>query len=55
VKIVVDSYAWIELFAGSDKGEKVRRKYMEKSEEIYTPDIVLAEMARKYIRCERGR
>jgi len=46
---VVDSYAWIELFTGSDKGEKVR-KYMERSEEIYTPDIVLAEVARKYLR-----
>jgi len=46
---VVDSYAWIELFTGSDKGEKVR-EYMEKSEEVYTPDIVLAEVARKYIR-----
>jgi len=33
VRIVADTYAWIELFIGSE-----------------TPDIVLAEIARKYLR-----
>jgi len=49
VKIVVDSYAWIELFIGSDEGDVVKEKLSE-AEEIYTPDIVLAELARKYRR-----
>lgn len=49
VKIVVDSYAWIELFIGSEKGRKVKEKLSE-ANEVYTPDIVLAEIARKYYR-----
>jgi len=49
VKIVVDSYAWVELFIGSEKGGVVKEKLSE-AEEIYTPDIVLAELARKYWR-----
>ena len=49
MKIVVDSYAWIELFIGSDEGDVVKEKLSE-AEEIYTPDIVLAELARKYRR-----
>ena len=49
VKIVADAYAWIELFAGTRKGEFVRSK-MEEAETVITPDTVLAEVARKYIR-----
>ena len=49
MKIVIDSYAWIELFSGTEKGRKVK-DIIENSEEIYTPDIVLAEIARKYLR-----
>jgi predicted nucleic acid-binding protein len=47
--VVVDSYAWIEIFIGSLKGEKAK-KAIQEAEEAYTPDIVLAEIARKYIR-----
>lgn len=47
MKIVVDSYAWIELFSGSDKGRIVKEKLSE-ANEVYTPDIVLTELARKY-------
>lgn len=47
--VVVDSYAWIEIFIGSDHGEKAL-KIIQESEEAYTPDIVLAEVARKYMR-----
>jgi len=46
---VVDSFAWIELFIGSERGRQVR-DVIGKSREIYTPDIVLAEIARKYLR-----
>ena len=49
MKIVVDSYAWIELFIGSKKGSKAREIIIE-AEEVYTPDFVLAEIARKYLR-----
>jgi len=45
----MDSYAWIEYFAGTAIGEIVR-KYMMNSENVYTPSIVLAEIARKYVR-----
>lgn len=46
--IVFDSYAWIEYFLGSDSG-KVVKNYID-VEEVITPSIVLAEVARKYLR-----
>ena len=49
MKIVADAYAWIEIFAGTTKGEAARRS-MEESEGVITPDTVLAEIARKYAR-----
>jgi predicted nucleic acid-binding protein len=49
VKIVIDAYAWIELFIGSEKGRRVK-EIVESADEVYTPDTVLAEIARKYVR-----
>ena len=49
MKIVVDTYAWVELFIGSEKGLIVKEN-LGSAEEVYTPDIVLAELARKYRR-----
>jgi len=49
VKIVIDAYAWIELFLGSEKGRKVK-EIIESADEAYTPNTVLAEIARKYLR-----
>ena len=49
MRIVVDSYAWIELFIGSRKGSKAR-EILTEANEVYTPDFVLAEIARKYFR-----
>jgi predicted nucleic acid-binding protein len=49
VKIVADSYAWIEVFLGSAAGDDARRSMLE-AEEVFTPDTVLAEIARKYNR-----
>ena len=49
MKLVVDSYAWIELFLGSQKGLKVRRMITD-ADEVRTPDVVLAEISRKYMR-----
>lgn len=45
----MDSYAWIELFLGTAEGERTRQLISE-AEEIRTPDIVLAEISRKYHR-----
>ncbi|MBO3833296.1 MAG: PIN domain-containing protein [Candidatus Brockarchaeota archaeon] len=49
MRIVAGSYAWVELFIGSQKGRTVMEKFSG-ADEIYTPDIVLAELARKYRR-----
>jgi len=51
LSLVVDTYAWIEYFRGTKKGEVVKN-YLLSSSSIYTPSIVLAEVAvaRKYIR-----
>jgi predicted nucleic acid-binding protein len=49
VKIVIDTYAWIELLIGSEKGKKVK-ELIENAQEAYTPSIVLAETARKFLR-----
>jgi len=49
LKIVMDSYAWIELFLGSEKGKKVI-EIVSSADEVITPDLVLAEIGRKYIR-----
>jgi predicted nucleic acid-binding protein len=49
LKIVMDSYAWIELFLGSEKGKKVI-EIISSADEVITPDLVLAEIGRKYIR-----
>lgn len=48
--IVLDSYAWIEYFLGSDTGRTVREHL--NTEEVVTPSIALAEIARKYLRDE---
>lgn len=49
MRIVVDTYAWVEIFIGSEKGDKAR-EFLTEALETYTPDVVLAEIARKYIR-----
>ena len=49
MKIVADSYAWIEIFSGSATGREAKDS-MESADGILTPDTVLAEIARKYLR-----
>ncbi len=44
-KYVLDSYAWIEYFLGSYKGEKVGKIVESESNELFTPSIVVAEVA----------
>ena len=45
---VIDTFAWIEYFAGSHRGEKAKR-FIEGGEAV-TPAIVMAEFADKYVR-----
>ncbi len=47
-KVVLDSFAWIEYFSGSLRGEKVR-EYVQRGIAT-TPTIVLAEISEKYAR-----
>ena len=44
-----DSGAWIEYFAGTKKGEKVKR-YLDENANIFTPSICLMEIKNKYLR-----
>lgn len=43
---VIDSFAWIEYFAGSKPGRQARR-YIETGQSI-TPTVVIAELSHKY-------
>lgn len=47
-KILFDSYAWIEFFLGSSKGETVSA-YLSQAD-CHTPLIVIAELSAKYAR-----
>ena len=47
MNLVVDLYAWVELFLGSEEGKKVREIILN-ADEVRTPDLVLAEILRKY-------
>ncbi|MEK6951883.1 MAG: PIN domain-containing protein [Nanoarchaeota archaeon] len=43
-KYVIDTYAWVEYFIGSEKGERVKG-YVESSEnEIFTSIVTIAEI-----------
>lgn len=47
MKIVIDTYAWIEVFLGTEKGRKAV-EIIRDADEVYTPSIVLAEISKKY-------
>ena len=49
MRIVVDSWAWIELFKASSAGRSAKQS-IEEADDVFTPAIVLAELARKYVR-----
>jgi predicted nucleic acid-binding protein len=46
---LLDSFAWIEYFMGSERGAKVRN-YVDGLEPIYTPSICLTEIKSRYLR-----
>ena len=47
--VTFDSSAWIEYFAGTEKGEKVK-KYIDEKYNISTASICLMEIKNKYLR-----
>jgi len=47
--VTFDSSAWIEYFAGTGIGIKVK-EFLENNELIYTPSICLLEIKNKYLR-----
>lgn len=49
LKIVIDTYAWVEYFRGSSEGKKAK-KFIDGQFELFTPSIVIAELSDKYHR-----
>lgn len=49
VRIVVDAYAWIEVFLGSEKGQ-FALQVIQEAELVLTPGTVLTEISSKYLR-----
>ena len=47
--LIVDSFAWVEFLSAGRGGQSVRQS-IESAEELVTPDIVLAEIARVFAR-----
>jgi predicted nucleic acid-binding protein len=52
-KYVFDTYAWIEYFDGSIKGEKVRNVLSEKSNEVVTNAVTAAEVVSVFSRRDK--
>ena len=46
--VIFDSSAWIEYFAGSKKGKKVK-EFLDKNENVLTLSVCLMEIKNKYI------
>lgn len=46
---LLDSFAWIEYFSGSNRGSSVR-VYVDGAEPLYTPSICLMEVKTRYLR-----
>lgn len=51
MKYVIDSYAWLEYFMGTETGQKTKI-IIENSEEKITPTICLAEVYSKTLKVE---
>ena len=44
VVLIIDSYAWIEYFIGSKKGEVLKELFSESKDDFFTPECCLAEI-----------
>ncbi len=49
--MLLDSFAWMEYFMGTNKGEKVKRS-AEGNSQLYTSPIVIAEIYSKSLRTD---
>ena len=49
MKIVADSYAWLEIATDTRSG-RLAASILSQAERVFVPDVVLAEVARKYLR-----
>jgi predicted nucleic acid-binding protein len=49
-KYILDSYAWIEYFSGTKKGEIVREIIEDKGNEVYTSSLAFAEITIKLLK-----
>jgi predicted nucleic acid-binding protein len=49
--MLIDSFAWIEYFMGTEKGEEVKN-VVESNIKLYTSPIVIAEMYSKSLRTD---
>jgi len=49
LKLIIDSYAWVEFLLAGPHGPEVR-KYLEEPNDLISPDIVLPEVARRLAR-----
>jgi len=52
MKYIIDSYAWLEYFMGSEAGRKVREIIDNETDEKLTPSICLAETYAKILKTE---
>lgn len=52
MKYIIDSYAWIEYFMGTEKGEKAKAIIDSALQEKLTPSICLAEVYAKALKLE---
>ena len=49
--MLIDSFAWIEYFMGTEMGEEVK-EVVESGEQLYTSPIVIAEIYSKSLRTD---
>lgn len=52
MRYIIDSYAWIEYFMGTEPGRKVREIIDSETDEKLTPSICLAETYAKILKTE---
>jgi predicted nucleic acid-binding protein len=52
MRYIMDSYAWIEYFMGTEAGQKVRKIIDSEADEKLTPSICLAEIYAKILKTE---
>lgn len=52
MRYIVDSYAWLEYFMGTEAGRKVKEIIDSEADEKLTPSICLAEVYAKILKAE---